>query len=123
MKKIYPLLITDKLAECAGFYVAYFGFEKVFAEDWYIHLVHPSGAELAFMVPGATNQPSELHPAFGGQGLVYSFEVENAGQEYERLKKTGVPIVFELKTEEWGQKHFIVRDPAGTYIDVVEQLV
>ena len=54
MKKIYPLLITDKLKACADFYVENFGFEKVFEQDWYIQLLHKqSGEELAFMIPNA----------------------------------------------------------------------
>lgn len=122
MKKAYPLLITDTLQECARFYVQYFNFEKVFEQDWYIHLVHQSGAELAFMVPNAENQPEQLHQGFSGAGVVYSFEVEDAQKEYDRLAATDAPIVVALKTEEWGQKHFIVKDPAGIHIDVVEQL-
>ena len=123
MKKIYPLLITDKLNECADFYVENFGFEKVFEQDWYIQLLHKkSGAELAFMVPNAENQPKKLHPGFGGKGLVYSFEVENAEKEYNRLKDTGIKIFYDLATEEWGQKHFMVEGPAGEIVDVVQQL-
>lgn len=121
MKKIYPLLITDKLKECADFYVEHFEFEKVFEQDWYIQLLHKkSGAELAFMVPDAENQPKELHPAFSGKGLVYSFEVEDAKKEYERLKGK-LDIFFELTTEEWGQTHFMIIGPAGEVVDVVQQ--
>lgn len=124
MKKIYPLLITDKLSECANFYADNFDFKKVFEQDWYIHLVHEkSGTELAFMVPNAANQPKELHPAFSGKGVVFSVEVEDAAKEYERLKKRpGVKIFYDLKTEEWGQKHFMIEGLAGEYIDVVQQL-
>lgn len=121
MKKLYPLLITNKLQECADFYVEYFAFKKVFAEDWYIHLAHQSGAELAFMIPNANNQPEALHAGFTGKGMVYSFEVEDAQAEYARLQGK-LPFVYELTTEEWGQKHFIVKDPAGVHIDVVQQL-
>ena len=124
MKKVYPLLITDKLKECASFYVEHFNFTTVFEQDWYVHLVHEkSGAELAFMAPNAENQPKELHPGFAGEGMVYGFEVEDAKQEYERLSsKENVKMIVELKDEEWGQRHFIVRDPAGVYVDVVQQL-
>jgi len=124
MKKIYPLLISNKLKECAAFYVEHFSFTTVFEQDWYVHLVHEkSGAELAFMIPNAENQPKDLHPGFTGEGLVYGFEVEDAKQEYERLSsKKDVEIIVELRDEEWGQRHFIVRDPAGVYVDVVQQL-
>jgi len=120
MKKIYPLLITDKLQECANFYCKHFGFEKVFEQDWYIQLAHTSGAELAFMVPNAGNQPQELHAAFGGTGLVYSFEVDDAKKEFERLKGK-VDVFFPLTTEEWGQTHFMITGPAGEVVDVVQQ--
>lgn len=123
MKKVYPLLITNKLKECADFYVKHFEFEKVFEQDWYVHLLHKkSGAELAFMVPNAKNQPKELHAAFSGKGLVYSFEVEDAEREYNRLKDTGIKVFYDLTIEEWGQKHFMVEGLAGEFIDVVEQL-
>ena len=122
MKKIYPLLITDKLKDCAEFYVKHFKFAVVFEQDWYVHLVHDSGAELAFMAPNSQNQPSALHPAFNGKGMVYGFEVDDAAAEYERLSDKDIEIVEPLKDEVWGQRHFIVRDPAGVYVDIVQQL-
>jgi len=123
MKKLYPLLITDKLNDCEQFYVDLFGFKTVFKQDWYIQLLHEdTGTELAFMVSNADNQPQELHPGFTGAGLVYSFEVDDAKAEYQRLSKKDPVMVMPLTDEEWGQRHFIIRDPAGTYVDVVQQL-
>lgn len=122
MKKIYPLIITDKLKECADFYADNFGFDKIFEQDWYIQLLHKqSGAELAFMVPNAANQPEQLHAGFDGHGLVLSFEVDDAEAEYKQLKNN-VDVFYELTTEEWGQKHFMVMGLAGEVIDVVQQL-
>ena len=122
MKTIYPLIITDKLKEAAKFHIETFGFKAVFEQDWYVQLLHEqSGAELAFMIPNAENQPAFLHPKFNGEGIVLSFEVDDAKVEYERVSKLGVPFALEYIEEEWGQKHFIVRDPSGAYIDVVEQ--
>jgi uncharacterized glyoxalase superfamily protein PhnB len=123
MKKLYPLLITEKLNECEQFYTDIFGFKTVFKQDWYIQLVQEqTGTELAFMIPKAENQPKELHPAFSGKGIVYSFEVNDATQEYDRLSKKNIDMIVPLTDEEWGQRHFIVRDPAGVYVDVVQQL-
>ncbi len=124
MKKVYPLAITAKLKECATFYTKHFDFMVVFEEDWYVHLLHEkSGAELGFMSPNTENQPRQLHAGFAGNGMVYSFEVEDAGSEYQRLSgKPDIEIVLSLKDEPWGQRHFIVRDPAGIFVDVVQQL-
>jgi len=38
------------------------------------------------------------------------------------LKKGGLPIVLDLKSEEWGQRHFIVEDPNGILIDVIQNI-
>ena len=73
------------------------------------------------MVPNAANQPEQLHAGFDGKGLVFSFEVADAEKEYQRLKGK-VEIFYDLTTEEWGQKHFMVMGPAGEVVDVVQQL-
>ena len=118
----FPITITEKLTECKEFYVKYFDFSPVFETDWYIHLVHPSGIQLAVMKPNLTNQPEFLHPKYTGEGIVYSFEVADVAAEFKQLEKTDIKILLPLKDEEWGQRHFIVQDPAGVHVDIVEHL-
>lgn len=122
MKKMFPLTITDKISECKDFYERFFSFEAVFEAEWYIQLRNKEGVELALMLPNQQNQPEFLHAAYSGNGLVYSFEVDSAEAEYERLKSMGADFAYELKEEEWGQKHFMMKDPAGMVVDVVEHL-
>jgi len=123
MKKVYSIVITEKLQPCADFYTRHFGFSVVFQEDWYVHLVHEtSGAELAFMPPNSANQPPQLHAAYQGAGIVLSIEVDNAEQEYRRLTQSqDCDIFLPIKDEPWGQRHFMLSDPAGVCVDVVEQ--
>ena len=42
--------------------------------------------------------------------------------EFERLKDNGLEIAHPLHDEPWGQRRFAVRDPAGTWVDVIEQI-
>ena len=123
MKKAYPIVITDQLQSCADFYTGHFQFDVVFQEDWYVHLLHAaSGAELAFLAPNTPSQPAQLHAPYSGAGMVISFEVEDAELEYQRFNgKKDCEIFLPLKDEPWGQRHFMLRDPAGVCIDVVEQ--
>lgn len=123
LKAIYPLIVTNKIKECGEFYTNVLGFRLVFDQDWYIQLLHEqSGVELAFMIPNAENQPTFLHPKFQGEGIIISLEVENAKEEYEHISAIeSVAIELAYTEEEWGQKHFILRDPSGAYIDIVEQ--
>ena len=122
MKKLFPTTITPQIVETKDFYTKFFNFEVVFEADWYIHLRHESGIEIAVMLPDLKNQPEFLHASYAGNGIVYSLEVDDAKTEYARLTDLGAPIVTELKDEEWGQRHFMLKDPAGMVVDVVQQL-
>ncbi len=114
-------MITPEVSACRTFYTKYFNFEVIFDSDWYIQLKQDSGIEIGLMLPNLENQPPILHQPFNGTGMVFSFEVEDAKVEYDRLKNLGVSMIFDLKDEEWGQRHFMVSDPAGLIIDIVQQ--
>lgn len=122
INKLHPLTITDKMNETAEFYKNFFDFEEVFSSDWYVQLSHKNGAEIGIMMPDLSNQPEILHKVYGGNGMVFTFETEDAGEIYSTLQSKEAPIVYELKDEEWGQRHFILQDPAGVYVDVVQYL-
>lgn len=116
----FPVLTTTKLAECRDFYMRHFGFTVVFESDWYIHLASVTGIQLGFLQPNHPSQPDFLQAAYDGSGVIYSFEVSNVDQEYEKLKNSGIPILLGPRTEEWGQRHFMIKDPGGMAIDIVQ---
>lgn len=61
----YAVVKTAKVLETAGFYQRYFGFEKVFAADWYVSL--KSGAcELAVLDPEHASLPGT---SLGAKGI------------------------------------------------------
>lgn len=75
------------------------------------------------MKPDLSNQPEFLHPEYNGKGVIITFDVEDAKKEYEKAKKIGdLKIIFPYAEEEWGQKHFMLEDPAGVFVDIVQQL-
>ena len=41
---------------------------------------------------------------------------------YTQLKDNGLPMILELKSEAWGQRHFITQDPNGILIDVIQNI-
>lgn len=122
ISKLHPLTITPKLKETATFYKDFFEFKEIFTSDWYIQLAHKSGAEIAIMLPNLPNQPKFLHAPHAGSGIVFTLETNDATKMYHELKEKNAPIVYELKDEEWGQRHFILKDPASVYVDVVQYL-
>lgn len=118
----YPLYVVADIDAQRAFYSEFFGFEAVFFDpDFYLHLINPAnGIEIGFMRANLENQPDFLHPAAQADGMVITFEVDDAKTAHEQSKKDGLDIVFELKEESWKQTHFMVRDPARLVIDIVE---
>jgi uncharacterized glyoxalase superfamily protein PhnB len=53
------------------------------------------------------------------QGLLINFEVDDVDAEYARLMNAALPMLQEVRSEAFGQRHFITLDPAGVMIDVI----
>lgn len=116
----YPVICTTKLAECHEFYRRFLEFETTFKADWYVSLRRPGppAHELALLdhrhpsVPEAYRKPV--------QGLLLNVEVTDVDAEWERLIiRGGLRPELTLRDEDFGQRHFIVADPAGVLIDVI----
>lgn len=119
---MFPVLVAENLGKLKEFYETQFGFRTDFyQEDFYLHLQQPdSGIQLAFMVPNHPSQPDFLRSSASCSGMVISLEVAAAKPAFDEATKAGLDIFFTLKTEEFGLTHFMVRDPAGFAIDIVE---
>lgn len=124
VQAVFPVMVTPHLEEVRRFYETVFGFNAVFHEPgFYLHLVSPhSGGQLGFLAPGHESQPPFLHPLMAANGYVISLEVADAASAYTAAEAKGLDIVMPLKDETWGQRHFMVTDPAGFRVDVVQHL-
>lgn len=119
LQSLYPIVVTDKLTECRDFYVRWLGFEVLFEASWFVYLASGSYG-VAFMSPDHPSQPPGPE-AFNGKGMFLTLQVADARAELERLEKAGVPIAYPLHDEPWGQRRFGLLDPAGMWVDVVQQ--
>jgi hypothetical protein len=55
--------------------------------------------------------------------MLINLEVPDATGEYARLVEgEHLQPVLALRDEAFGQRHFIVRDPAGNLVDVIENI-
>ncbi|MCL7382503.1 VOC family protein [Streptomyces sp. 35G-GA-8] len=116
----YPVLCTERLSESVAFYTTLFGFETTYTSDWYVSLRRPEPPhyELALVAAGHETVPEAYRrPA---QGLLLNFEVADVDAEYARLVKGGgLRAELPLRSEAFGQRHFIVAAPDGVLIDVI----
>jgi uncharacterized glyoxalase superfamily protein PhnB len=125
VRDLYPLITTPALSEARDFYTRHFGFDVLFEASWFVYLSGPAdgetrGATLAFMSPDHPSNPPGPE-TFDGHGMILTVEVADAHAMFEKLGKDGAPIVHPLTDEDWGQRRFMTRDPAGVLVDVVQQ--
>ncbi|MFD2726135.1 VOC family protein [Hyunsoonleella rubra] len=118
--KLNAGIITDKLEETKTFYTETLGFGVAFENDFYLLMHTPDGsAELSFLKPNHPSQQPIFKPAFNGQGIYITIEVENVDALYKELTEKGVDVAFEVRSEPWGDRHFAIVDPNGIGIDIV----
>ena len=119
---LFPLYVTDNLEALKAFYTAVFGFEAVFFDpDFYLHLQHSgNGTQIGFLVPAHASQPEFLHAKAQLEGQVISFDVGDAKAALAAAQQSGLDIFFPYTEEPWGQNHFMLRDPSGFILDIVE---
>ena len=118
----FPVFIVGDIQSAKAFYQSNLGFDVAFENEWYLHLVTGSGVQVGFMLPGQPTQPPQFHKAYSGEGVIFSLEVEDADSAYAEAKERSLDIILELRSEDWGQRHFCLRDPNGLYIDIVQAI-
>lgn len=119
----YTVVVTDRLGECRDFYSTWFGFEVAFEANWFALLTNRAErpVSLAFMARDHPSVPPSPKP-YDGSGSFITFQVTDVRAEYQRLMDGGLHCALPLVDEPWGQRRFGVVDPAGMWVDVVEQI-
>ena len=120
LSSFYPVICTQRLAESTVFYTEHFSFEVAFQSDWYVSLRRPEPPyyELALVDPDHDSVPAGYRTPVAG--LLLNFEVDDVDAEHDRLvHQAGLTLAKDIRTEEWGQRHFIVADPNGVLIDII----
>ncbi|WP_370676908.1 VOC family protein [Pleomorphomonas sp. PLEO] len=119
----YPVIMTSDVSGTADFYIRHFQFEPLFTTDWYVHLrsISDPNVNLAVLESSHVTIP-ECGRGRSASGLLLNFEVEEVDAAYESARDSGLPIELSLRDEDFGQRHFITRDPNGVLIDVVKPI-
>lgn len=118
LTSFYPVLLSGDVPAAAAFYRQHFGFEVAFESDWYVSLKREAW-ELALLDPTHETIPA-AHRGQRPSTLLLNFEVADADAEHQRLVvEAGLPEALPLRSEDFGQRHFIVAAPDGVLIDVI----
>jgi uncharacterized glyoxalase superfamily protein PhnB len=113
-------LTVNNVKVSSDFLIQHFGFKEKIAADGFASLIHEtSGINVIYMQAGIEVLPEFLRHVTVA-GTILAFVTTNLEAEEERLRLEGVPISMPLQTEEWGEKLFMVTDPNGVVIELVE---
>ncbi|MDT0270645.1 VOC family protein [Streptomyces sp. DSM 44915] len=116
----YPVIGTARLRESHAFYTTLLGFETTFEADWYVSLRWPGEHPFELALLDHTHPTIPEGHRVPAQGVLLNFEVEDVDAEWERLVvRGGLTPRLELRSEDFGQRHFIVADPNGVLLDII----
>ncbi len=118
----YPVIQTADVAGTAKFYMEYFRFIALFEADWYVHLQSSEDESVNLAIVHFEHETIPEEARKPTQGLILNFEVEDPDAEYAAAEQAGLLILKTLRDEDFGQRHFITKDPNGVLIDVIKPI-
>jgi catechol 2,3-dioxygenase-like lactoylglutathione lyase family enzyme len=121
----YPIVVVESalLDRTRAFYIDIVGLGVVFDSSWFVALGDPARGSIALALMAHDHPSSPPGPeTYGGKGVLFTVQVADAAAAEQRMVQAGAVLVHAMRDEPWGQRRFMVRDPAGMEVDVVEQV-
>ena len=118
----YPLFTVARLRESRDFFVGVLGLSVTFEASWVVMLSAGNDRIAIGLMTGDHPARPPGPETFDGQGAIFTLQVEHADAWYHKLVELDVPLLHALTDEAWGQRRFMVRDPSGIAVDIVEQI-
>ena len=116
----YIGITTEKFKDAADFYIRYFGYSVNAETESFVVIQSPNGKRtLGFSAP---SKDKGLITSFAG-GIQLPFLVEDADAALAAFKQAGISITRNIEIEDWGEKYFVVTDPAGIELYISEAAV
>lgn len=120
LTSFYPVLMTDRVEETRAWWERHLGFEPTFTSDWYVSLRRPGPVPCELAVLDASHPTVPAGSGHRVRGLLLNVEVEDVDAEWQRLVVDGgLEPRLAIRSEGFGQRHFIVADPNGVLVDVI----
>jgi len=113
-------LTVDDVAASSAFFRKHLGFHEAMAADGFASLRRDdAGVHVVLLRRGIEVLPPELRDQRAA-GVIVAFVVADLAGEERRLRAEGVTITMPLREEPWGERLFMITDPNGVVIELVE---
>jgi catechol 2,3-dioxygenase-like lactoylglutathione lyase family enzyme len=111
-------IVTDDLVGLRDFYTTLLSFEPIYESDWYIVLVPKEGPRFELGIIKRSSDVTPLAAAKPPGGGYLTFVVEEVLLAFEQGKVMNAEIIEPPTDLFYGQRRMILRDPAGTIVDI-----
>lgn len=116
---IFPVIPAADVARSRDFYVRLLELDVVFDSGWYVQLQQrrTEAVQLGIVQRDHDTIPDGFRtpPA----GVLVSVEVDDVDDVHGRAVAAGLPVALSLRSEDFGQRHFMTTDPDGLLVDVI----
>ncbi len=120
MAHFYPTLVTDKAVRTINFYEDYFGFVPTFEKEGYALLQNEKNPDTCIAVFDTQHScVASLEQSV--QGVILTLAVDDIEETYDNLYMEGLELFKEFGTDIHGSRHFVVYDPNGILVNIIER--
>lgn len=103
-----------------GFFTEHFGYRVLMSADGFASLGRDDAATGIVLLRKGLEVMPEPDRDRVADGVIIALVVDDLEGELARLEREGVPITLPLRTEEWGERLFQVKDPNGVTVELVD---
>jgi catechol 2,3-dioxygenase-like lactoylglutathione lyase family enzyme len=102
------------------FFTEHFGYRVQMSADGFASLGRDDAAtNIVLLRKGLAVMPASDRDRVA-DGVIIALVVDDLEGELTRLEREGVTITLPLRTEEWGERLFQVKDPNGVTVELVD---
>ncbi|MFC0601844.1 VOC family protein [Streptomyces palmae] len=112
-------LTVDEVPASVEFFTRHFGFQVEMEADGFASLGREGAPNLVLLRRGIEVLPEDLREQRAA-GVIIAFTVDDLAAEEARLRSEGVAITLPIREEPWGERLFMVTDPNGVIVELVE---
>lgn len=118
MQRSFTNILTEEVTATAAFYETLLGLTAKFSSDWFVNLADPDNPALELGILKQTHEIVPVRAQKATAGIILTFVVNDCDAVYQRAQEMNANIVEAPREMPYGQRRMILRDPAGTFIDV-----
>ena len=118
MNRAFTSILCSNVGATAQFYQSLLGMTRAGDFGWFIVLSHDAlpGFELGILARNHETIPPEVATRSGG--VILTFVVDDVEAVHQKAKAVQAEVVQGPTDLPYGQRRLMLRDPAGTAIDI-----